>query len=432
MRRLTEGRADPELIELLVADSRETLGWLAEQGIALRLMYDRQSYAVDGRHVFWGGLHVGTVDGGRGLIEHERQAAARAGVELLTGHALTGLVERGGTVQGVRCRAGTAELEFNAPAVVIAAGGFEANPRLRAMYLGPNWDVAKVRGTPHNTGEALEAMLAIDALPYGHWSGCHSIAWDAGAPATGDRDLTNRLSRQSYPLGLVVNRDGERFLDEGADFRNYTYARYGAEILHQPGSVAFQLFDAQTVPLLRADEYESPGVSRAQAATVRELASALGVDGERLERTVTRFNDAVTDDRFDPAVKDGKRTRDITPPKSNWALPLSEPPFLGFPVTCGITFTFGGVRVDDRARVLHRGGQAIPGLHAAGELVGGLFFHNYPGGTGLMSGAVFGRRAGASAAALAARGSATASRTRKPRARGLHPSFERSKEESRQ
>jgi tricarballylate dehydrogenase len=427
MRRLTEERADPEMVELLVGDSRATLGWLAGQGVPLRLMYDRQSYEVDGRHVFWGGLHVGSVGGGQGLIEHERRAADGAGVEILTGHEVTGLIERGDGIQGVRCSGGA--LEISAPAVVIAAGGFEADPRRRALYLGPNWDVAKVRGTPHNTGEALGAMLAAGATPYGHWSGCHSIAWDANAPATGDRELTNRLSRQSYPLGLVVNRDGERFLDEGADFRNYTYARYGAEILHQPGSVAFQLFDAQTAPLLRTNEYEAPGVSRVEAETIPDLADALGIDRRRLERTVSRFNAAVSDDRFDPSVKDGKRTRDITPPKSNWALPLSEPPFLGFPVTCGITFTFGGVRVDHRARVLHRTGRPIPGLHAAGELVGGLFFHNYPGGTGLMSGAVFGRRAGASAAALAARGGSPIKTSRR---RASHRPIGRPKEESRQ
>jgi tricarballylate dehydrogenase len=428
MNRLTEGRADPELIDLLIKDSRPTLAWLADQGIPLRLMYDRQSYDVEGRHVFWGGLHVGTVDGGEGLIEHQRKAAAQAGIELCTGHAMTALIEGDGGVIGVRCRMGSETRAITAPATVIAAGGFEADPRLRALYLGPNWDVAKVRGTPYNTGEALEAMLAVGALPYGHWSGCHSIAWDAAAPATGDRKLTNRLSRQSYPLGLVVNRDGERFLDEGADFRNYTYARYGAEILRQPGSVAFQLFDAKTAPLLRENEYDSPGMSRAQADTVSELADALGIGRTRLERTVTGFNDAVTDERFDPTVKDGKRTRGLTPPKSNWAQPLSEPPFLGFPVTCGITFTFGGVRVDHAARVLHRSGGPIPGLHAAGELVGGLFFHNYPGGTGLMSGAVFGRRAGTSAANVATRGGSP----RKPsRRRGSHRSIERSKEESR-
>ncbi len=429
MRRLTEGRADPELVELLVGDSRATLGWLAGQAVPLRLMYDRQSYEVEGRHVFWGGLHVGSVDGGRGLIEHEREAAAGAGVEVATEQEVTGLIEHGGAVRGVRCRSGAEETEIAAPAVVIAAGGFEADPRRRAQFLGPNWDVAKVRGTPYNTGEPLDAMLAVGAMPYGHWSGCHSIAWDANAPATGDRELTNRLSRQSYPLGLVVNRDAERFLDEGADFRNYTYARYGAEILRQPGSIAFQLFDAQTAPLLRTDEYESRGASRAEAETIGDLAEALGLDRHGLEKTVSAFNAAVSDDRFDPSVKDGKRTREITPPKSNWALPLSEPPFLGFPVTCGITFTFGGVRVDHRARVLHRTGGPIPGLHAAGELVGGLFFHNYPGGTGLMSGAVFGRRAGASAAALAARGGSAIKTSRR---RAPHRPLARPKEESRQ
>jgi tricarballylate dehydrogenase len=357
-------------------------------------MYDRQAYD----RVFWGGLHIGTVDGGEGLIAGHRAAAARLGVDIVCEHPVDELLlDSRGAIRGVRGPTGS----VHAPAVVMAAGGFEADPRLRAAHLGPNWDVAKVRGTPYNTGEALEAMLAAGAQAYGHWSGCHSIAWDAAAPATGDRELTNRLSRQSYPVGVVVNRDGQRFLDEGADFRNYTYARYGAEILRQPGAVAAQLFDAQTAPLLRTLEYEAPGVSRVRAETIGELADGLGFDRDGLERTVREFNAACSDAPFDPAVKDGKATRGIDPPKSNWAVPLAEPPFLGFKVTCGITFTFGGVRTDG-ARVLDRSGRAIRGLHAAGELVGGLFFHNYPGGSGLTAGAVLGRRAGASAAALAA------------------------------
>lgn len=428
MNRVTEGRADPELVEMLVADSRATLGWLRNLGIELRLMYDRQSYAVEDRHVFWGGLHVGTADGGRGLMQNHRRAAERAGIELRTGYGAVGLRQRpSGAVAGVRCNTGSQDVEIEAPAVVIAAGGFEAEPRLRAAYLGPGWDVAKVRGTPFNTGEMLEAMVGAGALAYGHWSGCHSIAWDAGAPPTGDRELTNRFSRLSYPLGLMVNRDGERFVDEGADFRNYTYARYGAEILRQPGSVAAQLFDAQTAPLLRSDDYDARGVSRVEAETIGELADALSIDRHRLERTVAAFNDAVVDASFDPSVKDGKGTRGISPPKSNWALPLREPPFLGFPVTCGITFTFGGVRVDGEARVLDRARRPIPGLHAAGELVGGLFFHNYPGGTGLMSGAVFGRRAGASAATGAV---GNRSSGRPPRRRDPNLWTDRAKEES--
>jgi tricarballylate dehydrogenase len=288
--------------------------------------------------------------------------------------------------------------ELTAAAVVLAAGGFESNPRLRAAYLGPNWDVAKVRGTPHNTGEVLEAALAHGAQAYGNWSGCHAIQWDADAPPTGDREITNRFSRQSYPVGIVVNRDGRRFVDEGADFRNYTYAKYGAEVLNQPEGVAAQVFDAQTVPLLRTIDYEAPGAARVDAGALGELADGLGVDREGFERTVAEFNAAVQPGAFDPSVKDGKRTVGITPPKSNWALPIEYPPFTGFRIACGITFTFGGVRVDDGARVVDAAGRALPGLCAAGELVGGLFFHNYPGGSGLTAGAVFGRRAGYSAA----------------------------------
>ena len=269
---------------------------------------------------------------------------------------------------------------------------------MRAAHLGPNWDVAKVRGTPHNTGEVLRAALAHGAQAYGHWSGCHAIQWDAGAPPTGDRELTNRYSRQSYPVAIVVNADGERFIDEGADFRNYTYAKYGAEVLRQPQGIAAQVFDARTVQMLRTIDYEAPGATRVDADTLSELAAGLGIDAERLERTVAEYNAAIADGDFDPTIKDGKRTEGIEPPKSNWALPVEEPPFTAFPITCGITFTFGGVRVDEDARVLDVAGRPLPGLFAAGELVGGLFFHNYPGGTGLTAGAVYGRRAGYSAA----------------------------------
>ena len=182
------------------------------------------------------------------------------------------------------------------------------------------------------------------------------------------------------------------------------YARYGAEVLRQPGAVAYQLFDASTEPLLRADEYRAPGATRVEAGSIEELADKLGLDAgaaRTLAQTVREFNAAVQPGGFDPSVKDGKRTVGIEPPKSNWALPLDTPPFVGFPVTCGITFTFGGVRIDGRGRVLDGADRPIPGLYAAGELVGGLFYHNYPGGTGLTSGAVFGRRAGYSAAAHA-------------------------------
>ncbi len=402
MHRVTEGRCDPELTAIMVQEIAPATRWLREKGIRWRLMYDRQSFAVGGRHQFWGNLTLGVLDGGAGLIAQHFAAAESAGLEIRCEHAVIGLLrDDAGAVNGVVCDTPGGRAAFRAGAVVLASGGFEADPSRRAMYLGPNWDVAKVRGTPYNTGEGLQLALDAGAQPYGHWSGCHAIQWDAAAPPFGDLELTNLLSKQSYPQAIVVNREGRRFLDEGADFRNYTYAKYGAEILKQPGALAYQLFDAKTAPLLRQDEYCAPGVSRFEATTIRDLARAIGVDPAALARTVEEYNAAITPDEFNPAIKDGKRTIGLTPPKSNWALPLDTPPFLAFAVTCGITFTFGGVRIDADARVLDRAGRPVPGLHAAGELVGGLFYHNYPGGSGLASGMVFGRRAGATAAGFA-------------------------------
>lgn len=408
LKRVTLGRGDPEMARVLVGDSADALRWLKGRGVRFRLMYERQAYEHDGRWSFWGGLAVGVVDGGRGVVDQQAAAAERFGIEVRHEAAVESLVEPkdpgslGFVIVGRRPD-GTRET-LRARSVVLAAGGFESNPQLRAGYLGPNWDVAKVRGTPYNTGEVLQAALAVGAAPYGNWSGCHAIQWDAGAPPTGDLELTNRFSRQSYPVGIVVNVDGERFIDEGADFRNYTYAKYGAEVLRQPNGVAFQVFDQRSVPLLRTIDYEAPGATRVHAASLRELAERLGIDGERFARTVREFNAAVVGGPFDPAVKDGLRTEGLAVPKSNWALPLDSPPYVAFPVTCGITFTFGGLRVDEEARVLDLGGRPLPGLYACGELVGGLFFHNYPGGSGLTAGTVYGRRAGYAAAKYGNRG----------------------------
>ena len=399
MARVTQGRGDTAMARVLVGDSGPVLRWMATRGIRFRLMYERQAYEAGGRFRFWGGLAVGTVDGGRGLIDQHMAAAERTGIEVRHEVAVEELVRGSGVV--VRRPDGSRE-ELRARSVVLAAGGFESNPAMRAAYLGPNWDVAKVRGTPYNTGEVLRAALAAGAQAYGHWSGCHAIQWDRDAPPSGDLEITNRFSRQSYPVGIVVNADGERFIDEGADFRNYTYAKYGAEVLRQPLGVAAQVFDARSAGLLRTIDYEAPGATRVDADSLEELAEGLGIDPERFVRTVSEYNAAIVPGEFDPAVKDGLRTAGLAVNKSNWALPIEQPPYVAFPVTCGITFTFGGLRVDDEARVLDAVGRPLPGLFAAGELVGGLFFHNYPGGSGLTAGAVYGRRAGYAAATVTA------------------------------
>jgi tricarballylate dehydrogenase len=285
---------------------------------------------------------------------------------------------------------------------VLAAGGFESNAEWRARYLGPNWDLAKVRGTRFNMGAGLEMALEVGAQPHGHWSGCHAVGWDLNSPPYGDLAVGDNFQKHSYPLGIMVNAWGERFVDEGADFRNYTYAKYGAVILAQPDMFAWQIFDAKVVDLLR-DEYRIRQVTRVRADTLEELVTKLeGVDPARCLETLQAFNKAVrVDVPFNPAIKDGRGTEGLPVPKSNWANPLDTPPYEAYAVTCGVTFTFGGLKITADGEVEDTAGQPIRGLYAAGELVGGLCYHNYPGGTGLTSGAVFGKIAGAAAGTAA-------------------------------
>lgn len=396
MKRITGGANDPQLTETLIRESLPTLQWLFDLGMGFRLMYERQAYLdSQQRYAFWGGLAVGTVGGGKGLMASHTQIANKAQVDVRYGHAGTALGGDSGQITGVHYVRTDGSTGFlRAQSVILAAGGFEADPELREKYLGQGWQRAKVRGTPLNTGELLEAAMARGAQAYGDWGSCHSVAWDANAAPTGNRELTNQLTRGGYPLGIMVNKGGLRFVDEGADFRNYTYAKYGAEILKQEDGVAFQIFDARTRALLRTEEYDSDGASVVEASSIERLGEAAGIDPAALMRTVEEFNEAIDDSQpFDPAVLD-QRASAATPPKSNWAQPVTQPPFYAFPVTCGITFTFGGLRANTDGQVLDNSGTPIGGLFVCGEMLGGLFSGNYPGGTGLTSGAVFGRRAG--------------------------------------
>ncbi len=396
MMRTTGGLADPDLARVLASRSYPTMAWMRDRGVPWALAYGRQAFERDGRVRFWGGLIVEAVGGGVGLSDRLFELAGNAGVTVAYDAAAVRLetTERG--VTGVTARFPGGERTIGAGGVVLASGGFQADPAMRERHLGPAWASAKVRGTQFDTGDGIRMALDIGAQPFGDWGGCHAVAWDINAPPFGDRKIADLYQKHSYPFGIVVDVDGNRFVDEGADFRNYTYARYGREILTRPHGAAFQLFDARTTALLR-DEYHIPQVSKAEADTIPCLAEALGIDPEGLARTVGRFNDAVQPGDFDPTALDGKRTLGIDPPKSNWALPLDTPPYVGYAVTCGITFTFGGLKIDDHARVLDASDTPIHSLYAAGELVGGLFYDNYPGGSGLMSGAVFGRMAGANA-----------------------------------
>jgi tricarballylate dehydrogenase len=405
MATVTESRCDPDLTHALVTNSLESLEWMRTKGVRFAPTYHRQAFKVDGKFKFWGGLTVEVVGGGIGLVDALSAAAERQGVVIRYQHRAERLAVEGGVVRGVWVATPDGQRTLlEADAVVLASGGFEANAEWRTKYLGPGWDLAKVRGSRFNTGDGIRMALDIGARPAGNWSGCHAVSWDRNAPEFGDRRVGDGFQKHSYPFGLMINAAGERFVDEGADFRNYTYARYGREVLLQPRQFAWQVFDAKVTSLLR-DEYRIREVTKVTAPTLEGLAEKMeGVDAAAFLKTVNEFNAAVMDGvPFNPNIKDGRSARGVTPVKSNWANALDAPPYEAYMVTCGITFTFGGVAIDPaKAAVLSDDGAAIPGLYACGELVGGLFYFNYPGGTGLTAGSVFGRMAGTAAGLHAA------------------------------
>src|SRR5215471_6442972 len=370
MFRVTQYRTDGDLCDRLVNRSRDGMRWLREKGMKFAPIWGRQAYKIDNKFKFWGGLTVEAWGGGPGLIDQHLRLAEKQGLEVRYGVRAISLIYDGHVVSGLRVKADGKIEDVKARSVVLACGGFESNAEMRTRYLGPGWELAKVRGTPYNTGDGIRMAMEIGASSYGNWSGCHAVGWDYNAPEFGDLAVGDNFQKHSYPWGIMVNATGRRFVDEGADFRNYTYAKYGRVILNQPNNFAWQIFDKKIVPMLR-DEYR-----------------------------IKRYNAAVKQDvPFNPNIKDGRGTVGLPINKSNWANTIDEPPFEAYQVGCGISFTFGGVRIDpDTGQVIDGDMNPIPGLYAAGELVGGIFYFNYPGGSGLMSGTVFGRIAGHGAA----------------------------------
>ena len=404
--RLTQFRTDPDLSEALVTQSLDVMAWLRSKGARFVPNYGRQSGMVNGKRKFFGRMPIEVSGGGSGLVRYMDAAAVKAGIEVLYETRALSLIYDGVKVSGVRARRNGEVIELHAKSVVLGCGGFEANPEWRTRYLGPGWELAKVRGSRFNVGDGLKMALDIGAAPYGNWSGCHATGWDRYAPEFGDVNVGDQFQKHSYIFGLMINSEGKRFVDEGCDFHSFTYAKYGGEVLKQPGQFAWQVFDSKVKHLLRS-EYRIKFVTKVSSDTLEGLAAQLeGVDGEQFLKTVRAYNASVNKDvAFDHTVKDGKGTTGIEPQKSNWAQALDAPPYEAYSTTCGITFTFGGVRIKpDSGQVVDSHQSPIPGLYACGEMIGGLFYFNYPSGTGLVSGAVFGRMAGRSAGLAAKQG----------------------------
>ena len=398
--RVTEYRTDQEMAESLVTKSLDTLIWMKEKGIKFVPIYGRQAFKIDGKFKFWGGLTVETWGGGPGLYDSQQEITKNLGIETKFETRAVELVMEGSRVAGVKIKKNGQIRIIKAKSVIIASGGFQANPEWRTRYLGPGWDLAKIRGTRFNTGDGIRMGIEAGAATYGNWSGCHAVGWDRNAPEFGDLGVGDQFQKHSYPFFIMVNATGKRFVDEGADFRNYTYAKYGRVILQQPNQFAWQVLDAKVAHLKR-DEYSIRQVTKVTADTIEELAGKLeGVDKDTFLAEVNEYNSAVKQDiPYNPNVKDGRCTEGLAINKSNWAMTIDTPPFEAYQITCGITFTFGGLRINQNGEVVDGDLKSIPGLYAAGECVGGLFYFNYPGGSGLTAGSVFGKIAGHSAGA---------------------------------
>jgi tricarballylate dehydrogenase len=383
---MSGGRANPRLAHVLYHEATEALKWLRDYGVPI-LRSDEERPDFKGSKMPW---HA--KGNGYGLIAALFPNLAKNNVRVsFDTKALHLDLDEKGTVNGVVVRDRTGTRTLLGP-VILATGNFQANTEMRARYLGHGADALIVRGSRFNTGDGINMAMEAGAQSFGNWGDFHSAVLDARSAQVecGETNIN------TYPHTVMVNVDGNRFVDEGADFFDTTYVTYGKACLAQPGGRAYCLFDAKAAERglvygLRED------FEPLQAGTLRRLAEMLGINADNLERTIAEYNASINDKPFDPERRDGKSTTGIIPPKSNWALPLDTPPFFALPATGGITFAFGGLKVDENCRVLDTEDRAMPGLYAAGEIMGGVFYQKYPGGASLVRSLVFGRIAGRNA-----------------------------------
>ena len=399
--RVTSGRTDPVLSKLLVSSSFDTVKWMKKVGgIKMEPAITLSAVKKDNVMVWARGLVVRAEHEGVGLSRSWFATAQRLGIEIRYGTAATELlVGDDGRINGVKVRDDDGMSVLNARSVVLGCGGFEANVQMRTQHIGPLVGAAKVRGTPHNQGDGLRMAMNVGAMPWGQWSGCHATPISADWGEFAPRELTDRSNRLSYVYGVMLNRKGRRFVDEGEDGALFTYAKFGRASLAHPRATAWQIIDSREAHLPDPRYQTSKPIT---AQSLEELVEELDFDDrDQALKTLDEYNACAREmeDGFDPTKKDGLSSKGLAMEKTNWALRIAKPPFYAYSATGGITFTFGGLKVNETAQVIGTDWRPIKGLFCCGEMVGGLFYDNYPAGTGLVSGATFGRIAGRSAAA---------------------------------
>jgi tricarballylate dehydrogenase len=398
LNRVTQGRIDRQLAACFVETSNAAVHWMKEIGIEWE--HDT-CVKIGDKYYFEPGIYIHPIGGGMGLLSALRDIALNMGVEIRYESRVVDLHGNDRSIQGVRVSTPTEEYDLKSSAVIVCSGGFQASAEMRARYLGVNADLVKVRGSKHNTGEVMQMFIRMGANTSGHWQGAHMTPIDGNAPAVetppAPDGKSNSMNRYDYPFGISVNSLGQRFFDEGENTISYTYAKTGHAVLRQPGGIAYQIYDNTGIKRFRHGR-DYPG-TMVEAQSIGELAAMIGIEPDALIHTVDEFNKACRSDvEFDSSKLDGKSTVGISPKKSNWAVPLVDPPFRAYPISAGITFTFGGLQVNEKAQVLNTSQRPIRGLFASGDVMG-LFFHNYPSCSGQTRNAVFSYLAGRHAAA---------------------------------
>ncbi len=381
--RVTGGCTDEQLAHLVVQESKDCSAWM-------------QRFGVRFQRPLKGTLHLNRTNafflgGGKALLNSYYAAADHRQIDVVYDADVVALDIVDNVFRAVETRIGDRLVTITAKAVVLACGGFEANLEWLKESWGNAADNFIVRGTPFNRGTVLRHMLHQGAMPIGDAKKCHAVAVDARAPRF-DGGIVTRLD--SISLGIVVNRDGRRFYDEGEDFWPKRYAIWGGLIAEQEGQFACSIVDAKAIGHFMPTMFPPKA-----AASIRELAAMLGLRAGTLEATVAEYNAAVQPGAFDHSVLDDCRTTGLTPNKSHWARRIDDPPFLGYPMRPGITFTYLGLRVDEHARVQMTDGRPATNMFAAGEIMAGnILTEGYVAGLGMTIGTVFGRIAGAGAA----------------------------------
>jgi len=380
---VTSGQTDEELAQLAISSTPECFAWMAQHGVRFQ-------------HSLAGTLHLGRTNafflgGGKALVNRYYAIAEQLGIRVLYNAEVTELRMNGGRFDSATVHVDGSPVEIHAKALVAASGGFEAN----IEWLSEAWgDAAKnfiIRGTPYNRGKVLRLLLDHGAEQVGDPSQCHAIALDARAPKF-DGGVVTRLD--TVPLGIVVNQCSQRFYDEGEDLWPKRYAIWGRLIAQQPDQIGYSIVDSKIAGLVMPSAFPAM-----EARTIRELAGLLQISADALDVTVQQFNRSVVEGSFDHTRLDDCHTCGLRPDKTHWALKLDSPPFFGYPLRPGITFTYLGVKVNRSGQVILRDGKPASNIFAAGEIMAGnILGKGYLAGIGMTIGTVFGRIAGRGAA----------------------------------